>query len=112
MLLAVVPFKQSHDGGFGAAAGSLDDESAALLVHVLCEAADESFVGFNYSAKLLVERPDVQGVTNAVKHKPRGFLCDPQSAMQFPTADAVFAIDLYPKRSHPFFERKGRILHD
>jgi hypothetical protein len=54
----------------------------------------------------------VQSQAKSLQHEPCCFLSDFESAMNFQTAHAIFAIDQHPKSGHPLIQRDWRVLHD
>ena len=82
-----------------------------VFVHIAGLPADEGFVYFDFSTKF-VEGPILHGKTDAVKHEPCRLLGDTQTAMDFITANPVFAVDDKPCGREPLFERKRGVLKD
>ena len=81
------------------------------LVHVPRLAADEGLINLDFATKF-VEPTFLHRQTNAMKHKPRSFLSDPKTPMDFIAADTVFATDNQPCSSKPLLKRDRRIFKD
>lgn len=54
--------------------------------------ADESFVSFDFTRRLVV-RVVLRGESNSLEHELRGLLGHVERAMKFPRRDAVFAVE-------------------
>ena len=80
-------------------------------MHIAGFAADESFVCFDFTSELR-SRSQAQREPDSVIHKPRGFLRDANSPMNFVTADTVLAVDDLPHGEQPFVETNRGILED
>lgn len=88
----------------------------AILVHVARLAADESLIDFDFSIRAAAKLATVETVlhpeADAVKHEPRGLLCDAQRAVNFPRANSVLAIGNHPHHRQPLIQTKRGILKD
>src|SRR5205085_10669286 len=65
----IAALDDAKHGGFASPASAFDRALAAILVHVLGEAADESFVSLNLTDHL-EERAGLHGKTDAMIHEP------------------------------------------
>lgn len=91
------------------AATSSDFLLSNVLVHILGNTTDKSFVGFNLPAAFeVLERAGLHGFTDSVKHEPCGFLSDSECPMEFVTADAVLGVGNAPHGDEPFIESEWR----
>jgi hypothetical protein len=73
---------------------------------------DESFVRFYFAtiAAQFHKRTLLQSQTDSVIHEPCGLLRDLQSAVNFPRADTVAAIDDHPHCREPLVQAQRTIL--
>src|SRR5205085_7440347 len=83
---------KAHDNRLAAAARPRNPSLAHVLVHVLRQAADESLVGLDRAAHLLLERAGLHGDADSVHHKPSGLLRDADGAVNLIGTDAVLAV--------------------
>jgi hypothetical protein len=82
-----------------------------VLVHVSGEAADKRFVCLKLTSHFL-ECSCPHRKSDAMEHKPCGFLRDTQVACYLVAAHAILAIHNQPSRREPFVEADRRILED
>jgi hypothetical protein len=82
------------------------------LVHVTGFNADEGFVYLFITAKLAAGLVILHRKSNSVKHEPRGFLSDTDSAVDLPGRNAVLAIANHPDGGQPLVKAKRRVLKD
>jgi len=107
--LASVAIKHSKDSRLR----SVKVESLPFLqVHVARLAADVGFVRFCRAARRshARHRSRLHRFTNPVEHEPSRLLCNSDRAMQFVTADAVFAVADHPEGCHPLIEADRRVF--
>src|SRR5205085_8161438 len=110
--VVAVTLKQAHDNRLAASARPGDAPLAHVLVHVLRQAADESLVGLNCAAHLLLERTRLHRKADAVKHEPSGLLRDADCAMHFVRTDAVLAVRDHRYCREPFAQTERRVLEN
>jgi hypothetical protein len=92
-------------------ASSLDLPLADMPMHVLGEAANESFIGFDLAAHF-EKRSSLHREPDAVIHEPGSLLSDAKGAVHLVAADPVFAIGDHPNRGEPFTEIDWAVLED
>lgn len=103
--------EHSHYRDLAASTCAGDDSRALGRVHVPRLAADVSFINFNFAANLS-KRLCLHCEADAVKHEPRGFLCNFDRAGKLVTTNPVFTINDHPHRGHPLRQRNRRILEN
>jgi hypothetical protein len=95
----------------------LYEAQLAILVHILGEAADKRFIGFEFGIRSTqfrrrAECPIVQRGAEPLKHEPCRLLRNAKRAVNLHTGNAVLAIDQHPKTSHPLVKSDRGILKD
>ena len=79
-------------------------------MHIAGLAADEGFINFNLTAQFASEGFILHSQTNAVQHKPCGFLGDIKIAGEFAATDAILAIREQPQGGEPLIKADSGIL--
>jgi hypothetical protein len=91
------------------AASAADNASALRLMHVARFAADEGFVNLYFAIKLAAPLA-LLCESDAVEHKPSGFLSDIKSAGNFARANTIFAIEDQPHCGQPLIQAERRLF--
>lgn len=111
MPVGSMALQEPHGGGLAYWTSALDLGFSAVLVHEAGLPADKGLVHFDFPAHLS-QAPALHGEPDAVEHKPRGFLRDPECPGDFGGADPVLVVHEQPDGGQPPIESEGRILED
>jgi hypothetical protein len=106
-----VTFNHAEDYGLILSTRASDDALPFRLVHVSGLAADESFINLDLATEF-IESALLHRKTNAMEHKPRGFLSDSKTSMNFIATDTILATDDQPRGGKPLLKRNRRIFKD
>src|SRR5207248_562990 len=120
--LAEIAVKKSLNDGLTTPAATrktlLLDFDAAVFVHILHSAANESLIDFYFAAVTIAqlcldsELRICQSRANALQHEPCGLLRDSDRAVKFPRTDSIFAVNNHPHCEHPLVESESGVLKD
>lgn len=102
----------SHNGSFVFWPASGDFLAAFVDVHVPRFPADERLINLDLSASA-TELTGILGLhrkANSMEHEPSGFLCDTESAVNFPRANTILAVGNHPDRGKPLVQTERAIL--
>lgn len=108
---AAFAFQQSHDNGLANKTSTARTAATLFVIHLTDDAADVGFVNFNFARKL-AKRPVLECQADSMQHKPRGFLCDTESAGKLTRTNAVLGVANHPEGGQPLVQTKGAFLEN